>query len=161
MATSNARNVKRQKTPTYRLRADYGQAIVTLTDAVTNKRKDYWLGVYDSPESHEAYRLVLAHWESKGRRLFDPAEVPKASIHRMTVGELILAYSVIVAKSYKRPSQQTIFMALRILRQFYGSTGAEEFGPNRIRLLREQMIKGDLDAEKPRKPWSRTTVNKA
>ena len=60
MPTTNAKIAKQ---PTYRLRPDYGQAIVTLTDAVTRKRKDYWLGEYESPASYEMYRRVLAAWE--------------------------------------------------------------------------------------------------
>ncbi len=34
--------------PSYRQRLGYDQAIVTLTDAVTKERRDYWLGEFDS-----------------------------------------------------------------------------------------------------------------
>lgn len=36
------------KTPSYRKRPDRDQPLVTLTDAVTKRRKDYWLGPYGS-----------------------------------------------------------------------------------------------------------------
>ncbi len=41
------------KTPSYRKRSGYDQAIVTLTDSVTKRRRDYWLGEYNTPESRE------------------------------------------------------------------------------------------------------------
>ena len=41
------------KTPAYRKRSGYDQAIVTLTDAVTKRRRDYWLGEYGSPASRD------------------------------------------------------------------------------------------------------------
>jgi hypothetical protein len=44
-----AKLATKQKTPKYRERVPYGQAIVTLTDAVTRQRKDYWLGEMNSP----------------------------------------------------------------------------------------------------------------
>ena len=39
-----ARNTspKLPKTPAYRTRAGYNQAIVTLTDSATKRRRDYW-----------------------------------------------------------------------------------------------------------------------
>ena len=125
MPTTNAKIAKQL---TYRLRPDYGQAIVTLTDAVTRKRKDYWLGEYDSPESHEMYRRVLASWEGSGRRLIDVNELPKASTNSTTITELIYKYKQHLDVTYKRPSRQTIYMALRVLRQYFGSTAAVEFG---------------------------------
>jgi hypothetical protein len=39
------------KIPTYRIRGGYDQALVTLTDARTKKRRDYWLGPALSPET--------------------------------------------------------------------------------------------------------------
>ncbi|MFN7022833.1 MAG: hypothetical protein ACK4WH_16155, partial [Phycisphaerales bacterium] len=60
------------KTPGYRKRHDRNQAIVTLTDAATKRRRDYWLGEFGSPESRELYHRVVAEWEANGRRLIDP-----------------------------------------------------------------------------------------
>ena len=54
--------------PGYRQRRDYPEhAIVTLTDAKTGKRRDYWLGTYDSRQSKERYHRLLAAWEAGGR----------------------------------------------------------------------------------------------
>lgn len=49
-----------RKPPAYRRRKGYTQAIVTLTDAVTKRRRDYWLGEYGTPECRELYYRVLA-----------------------------------------------------------------------------------------------------
>ena len=64
------------KTPTYRLRRGYTHAIVTLSDAATGKRRDYWLGEHGSAESREAYHRLIAEWEANGRRLPDPPAQP-------------------------------------------------------------------------------------
>ncbi len=40
-----------KRTPSYRLRKEHRQAIVTLSDSLTKKRRDYWLGEYGSPAS--------------------------------------------------------------------------------------------------------------
>jgi len=40
-----------------------------LTYSVTKQRRNYWLGKYNTPQSRELYRLVLAEWEANGRRL--------------------------------------------------------------------------------------------
>ncbi|NOX57996.1 MAG: tyrosine-type recombinase/integrase [Planctomycetes bacterium] len=54
-------------------------------------------------------------------------------------------------------SHQTV---IRLMRRMYGTTPAERFGPKRLRLLRECMIKGDPDADPPRRPWSRPHINR-
>jgi hypothetical protein len=54
----------RTKIPKYRHRKGYTQALVTLTDAVTRRRRDYWLGEDGTPESREAYHRVIAAWEA-------------------------------------------------------------------------------------------------
>jgi hypothetical protein len=39
--------------------------------------------------------------------------------------------------------------------KLYGHTPAADFGPNKLRLIRNEMIRGDQAADPPRKPWSR------
>ena len=60
------------KIPSYRIRAGYDPALVTLRDARTKKRRDYWLGPANSPESREKYHIVIAAWEASGRCFPDP-----------------------------------------------------------------------------------------
>jgi integrase len=178
--------------PSYRLRKGYSQAIVTLTDAVTGKRKDYWLGEYGSPESREMYHRVLSQWESLNRRLPSPPPPPEvaaalaangdvwnlrpvpapALFRGITIGEVIRDYRGHVDGTFKPATRASIFMVMNLLDQVFGNTAAEQFGPAKLRLLREQMIKGS-GPRGPRgrgdaggggggrKAWSRTTVNKA
>jgi hypothetical protein len=70
-ASTKKSGQKRARVPTYRQRAGYAHALVTLTDSATGKRRDYRLGPHGSPESREAYHRVLAEWESCGRRFPD------------------------------------------------------------------------------------------
>jgi len=60
------------KTPAYRQRKGRDQALVTLTDSVTKKRRDYWLGEYGTPQSRECYHRVIAEWEADARRFSEP-----------------------------------------------------------------------------------------
>lgn len=50
------------KTPAYRTRKGYDQALVTLTDSRTGKRRDYWLGAHGTPASRERYHRLVAEW---------------------------------------------------------------------------------------------------
>lgn len=56
------------KTPSYPQRKGYTQAIVTLTDSATGKRRDYWLGEFGSPASRESYHRLIATWEARESR---------------------------------------------------------------------------------------------
>jgi hypothetical protein len=58
--------------PAYRQRSGYTQAIVTLTDAETRQRRDYWLGEFDSPENRERCHRIIAERECRGRHLPPP-----------------------------------------------------------------------------------------
>ena len=50
--------------------------------------------------------------------------------------------------------------AIRLLRQFHGTTAVDAFGPNALRLIRDAMIQGDPEATpRPRRPWSRPVAN--
>ena len=150
---------RKRQPPTYRQRKGYDQAIVTLTDSVTRYRKDYWLGAYGSPESRELYHRVLAQWESGGRRLPVTLDDKPADIAQVSVTEVLNAYWKWASKYYGHSELGCMRMVIRLLRQMYGSTSAADFGPNRLRLIREQMILGDPNADPPRKPWARRTVN--
>ncbi len=149
------------KTPSYRSRKGYSQALVTLTDSVTKQRRDYWLGEHGTPESRERYHRLIAEWETNGRRFppttFDWPAAEAASV--MTVAEVARAYWR-WAEGYYRPKHtQALRGALRLLRRYYGQTPPADFGPKKLRLLREEMIRGDTSAEPPRKAWSRKYIN--
>jgi integrase len=150
------------KTPSYRQRSGYTQALVTLTDSATGKRRDYWLGEADSPQSREAYHRLIAEWEAKGRRLPDPPAKPgvgSGALSPLTVSELIRQYWRWARDYYSGACANGVKMSLRVLRECYGSTDAAAFGPNALRVVREAMIRGRTDGQRPRQPWCRKTVN--
>ena len=60
---------RRNHTPTYRLHKSSGLGVVTLTDAVTGRRKDVLLGPHDTQASRDEYAQVLSEWVARGRRL--------------------------------------------------------------------------------------------
>lgn len=148
----------RSRVPSYRQRSGYTQALVTLTDAVTKKRRDFWLGEFNTPESRERYHRLIAAWEANGRG-FPRAEFAPSTetqVPQTTVVEVIREYWR-WAEAYYRPKHaQALIGALTLLRQFYGRTAAADFGPQKLRLLRDEMIRGD---EPNRKPWSRKYIN--
>lgn len=138
------------KMPAYRKRKGYDQAIVTLTDSVTGKRRDYWLGTYGTRESRETYLRVITQWVAECRRFPDrPGEGRAAGknatspAEQVTVAEVIAAYWAWAKDSYRRTDAGTLKVALRLLRQFYGTLPVPELGPSKLCVLRNAMTKGD------------------
>lgn len=149
------------KTPSYRKRKDYSQAIVTLTDAVTKRRRDYWLGEYGTTESRERYHRLIAEWEANGRRLPPPTrDEPNAEAATgATIVEVIHSFWQQTKAQVDEGEARSIATALRLLRQHFGSTPAAQFGPKKLRMLRDEMVRGDPAVKPPRRPWSRKYVN--
>ncbi|QYK48995.1 MAG: site-specific integrase [Phycisphaeraceae bacterium] len=164
------------KTPAYRARPEYGQAIVTLTDKTSGARRDYWLGEVGSPESRERYYRTLAAWESRGRTLptfeecglvptFHAMKRRRAELNatgggtRGTIAAALLLHWREVKDTVSSKRANAIKVTLRLLREMDGSTAMKDYGPNRLRLLRERMRSGDADSDPPREPWSRRTTN--
>ena len=125
---------RRTAVPSYRLHKPSGLARVLI-----NGRHVY-LGKYNSPESREHYRRLLAEIGSPG---YDAP--PAAGNDGLTVVEMLAAY-LEYAEVYYRHSEElaNIKKALRRLRELYGLTPAFEFGPKRLKSLRRTMIKAGL-----------------
>ncbi len=161
--SSTNRSQKRPgKPPAYRKRDGYDQALVTLTDSHTRKRRDYWLGPYGSPESHERYHRLVGEWEAGGRRLPRPISARGergAAAAPFTINEVMRDYWRHVTVYYSPSEAANIRSALRVLRKLCGSVPAIEFGPNKLRLFRDDMVRGDSDGEHPRTRWTRQHVN--
>jgi site-specific recombinase XerD len=127
-------------TPKYRRHAT-GQAYVVLNG------RTHYLGHHDSDESRERYDRLLAEWLARGRT---PAIAAEA-----TVAELIAAYWQFAQTFYQRDGRPTaeierIRRALRPVRQLYGSTAAQRFGPLAFKTVRQTWID---------RGCARTTVN--
>ena len=67
--------------PAYR-KNSFGQARVTLKDAITGQRKDILPGKFGTKASKEGYGRVLQQWEAAGRRLLDET-APDLTIYQL------------------------------------------------------------------------------
>ena len=88
---------------------------------------------------------LIAEWLANGRRL------PPATAGRVdcTVNELVLAYWRHAQTYYVKDGEPTgevsnVRDALRPLRRLYGSSSAQDFGPSKLKVVREAMIKAGL-----------------
>jgi integrase len=130
------------RVPKYR-RHSSGQARVTLGG------RDHLLGPYNSAQSKEAYRRLIAEWAS-GQGRFTPK--PEAPPH--SVNELILSYWRFARGYYgfdgKRGDEACLRDALKVVRSLYGRTSSCDFGPKALKACRQEMIA---------KGWSRNYTN--
>ena len=136
--------VRSSRVPSYRLHKPSGQARVIIN------RKHYYLGKYGTPESLEKYhRLVAEH-------LRTPAGTPTAALAAapqsgLPIEELIFRYWQFAESCHVKNGKRSdrwyhIRLALRPLRKLYGSTLACEFGPRKLKNVREQMIVDGLNS---------------
>ncbi len=147
--------------PAYRLHRQSGQAVVTLTDAVTGQRKDHLLGKHNTAASKQEYQRIVLDWEARGRRLPDTAGKTE-----LTLAELIARYWRHVEEYYRHidgtptGEVQAMRYALRPLNHLYGPMLATEFGPSHLKAVRQLMIHGYRHPKYgPQKPLCRTRIN--
>ncbi|HEX5271267.1 MAG TPA: site-specific integrase [Gemmataceae bacterium] len=133
----------RPRVPSYRRHKQSGQAIVTLTDALTGRRRDVLLGPHNTKASREEYKRVVLEWEANERRL------PGASTASdLTVAELIRQYWRHVEEYYRHEDGtptgevQAMRYALRPLNHLHGQAEAGRFGPSALKAVRELMVRG-------------------
>ena len=128
----------RSRIPSYRLHSRSGQAVVTLNG------HDHYLGVFDTPESHNRYEQLIAEWLANGRQL-PSVEQPGS----LTITELLAGYLSFAEIYYHREGQATseyvaVRDALKPVRSLYGTVRVRDFGPLALKTVREQMIKNGL-----------------
>jgi hypothetical protein len=136
------------RVPKYRHHKGSGQALVQI-----NRERTY-LGVYDSPESHEKYRRLVAEWLSgnevdKSPSACTPSTQGANSIGAKTIGEILVAYWEFALGYYSKdgkPAKELRCMreALQPIRDLYASTPASEFGPKSLQTVRQHMIQQGL-----------------
>src|SRR5262245_27780488 len=127
------------RNPFYRLHKPSGQAVVTFDG------QDIYLGRYRSSESRAEYDRLLAEWLANGRRL--PAA--EGGNPNLAVSELILAYIEFADGYYRKGGEPTaevdsIKVTMRPLKKLYGPTPAREFGPLRLKAVREAFVESGL-----------------
>lgn len=131
--------------PSYRLHKPSGQAVATVDG------HDHYLGPHDSPASRVAYGALIAAI-SGGQ----PAPEPAKDEPRV-VDDLVRPFWEWVKTYYVKHGEQTDEVdcyrsAIRPLRKLYAETPISDFGPLKLRAVRDAMI---------RKGWSRGFINKS
>lgn len=129
--------------PAYRLHKGSGQAIVSIAG------QRIYLGKYDSPESRAAYKQHIAAWKNSGQKPL-LGKLPPFAVTELCVGYLEFANGYYVKNGKPTDEIGNIKAALRPLRKLYGLDQAREFGPKKLKAVRESMIKAGL---------ARSTIN--
>lgn len=131
------------RVPSYRRHKPTGQAVVTING------RDLYLGKWNTAASKAEYDRLIAEYLANGRRLQSNSD--------STVVEVLNAYRKFAEKYYLKDGRVTseygaIKEALKVLRELYGRTTANEFGPLALKAVQQRMID---------KGWSRSTINKS
>jgi integrase len=142
-AASNTRTADRQKlkVPNYRVHKAKRLGYVRLDGRMI------YLGRAGTAQSHERYRRIIAEWLATGRV---PPRRGADEGNGVSVSEMIDRYLHWARRYYVdtagRPSPGigSVEAASRPLRELYGSTPAEEFGPLALRAVRQVMIDSGL-----------------
>jgi integrase len=109
--------------------------------------KDHYLGKYDSEESREKYRRLVAEWFATLGHPTRPGTTGESEPGGgLIVNELILAYAGFVDVYYMKDGHPTvepgnIRLVLRIVRRLYGTTPANDFGPLALKAVRNEMVR--------------------
>lgn len=124
-----------QSLPKYRKHRASGQAIVTLGG------RDHYLGPHGTQASRTLYDRLIAEWLANGRSETDPQGGSTA----LTIVELASRYLEFAKGYYRKNGKCTgvvpgIKASLRYLIEWYAREPANEFGPVRLKALRERMV---------------------
>lgn len=124
------------KPPAYRLHKVTGRARVRYQG-----KDHYFPGKFGSPESRQAYARFLA-----GLASGEPGEQSTPTPSLLTISELVLRFDEHAESYYRKNGKptgehETIMYALKPLEELYGLTLAVEFGPKRLKLVQDEMIR--------------------
>ncbi len=123
--------------PSYCLHRPSGRAVVRIDG------RDHYLGIFGTDASRQAYDRLIAEWLASGRRSPTPPEqVAEAAPF---VNEILLAYVKHLEVHYRSPSGVSkevvnIKLALRPVKQLYGESLAQNFGPLALKAVRQHMV---------------------
>jgi integrase len=123
----------------------YGKHKATGQARVQINGRTVYLGKYGSAESHEAYRRLTAEWlQGKG--------TVRSQVGPVCVSQLMLEYLKFARTYYRKYGKPTreyeqLTECCKLIKKLYGRTPAAEFGPLRLKAVRECMIKADHSRE--------------
>lgn len=123
--------------PKYRKHRASGQAVVTLAG------KDHYLGPHGTKASRLEYDRVVTEWLAAGR----PAAT--VSDNELTVSDILANYWKFAKGHYQKRGKGTseldnIKYAIRPLRELYGRTAVQDFGPLALKALQVRMVADGL-----------------
>ncbi len=113
--------------------------------------KRHYLGPYEDPKSREAYHRLIAEWTAQGGQL-------PVAVEEIAVVELNARFWQHVQASFRDPEGQLseyarkIYRSLKPVRQLYGLSQANEFGPLALKTIRDHFIQRGL---------ARSTINES
>ncbi len=133
----------KNQVPSYLLHKKSGQGRVRLKYG--SRYRDIYLGEYGSPESLEKYHRVLAeHLDNDGQGPPEAVPVPTADPDDWTVAELAVKYDDFATSHYVKngePTDDRYRAVIPPLIHLYASTLAREFGPKKLKALRESIVR--------------------
>jgi integrase len=117
--------------------------------------KDHYLGKFDSEESRQKYRRLIAEMLAAPATAQPPTPEPDGD-GGPTINELLVSYwdharAYYVKDGRPTSEPETIRQALRPVRELYGDIRACAFGPMSLKTVRRAMIE---------RGWCRTFINK-
>lgn len=118
-----------------------------------NGKDIYFPGVYDSKESRDAYRELVARLAGEHHERLKHLRGDEILRGECLVVELMADYLQHADSYYTTESEpRCIRYALQPMRDLFGRLGVDEISPKKLKVVREAMIE---------KGWSRTGVNAA
>jgi integrase len=135
---------KKGELPRYRLHKQSGQAVVSLPTGGTPRYRDVLLGPFDSSESKREYTRVINEWLAAG--MLAPAPAVNGRCPDLAVSEVCLRFWKHAEVYYRlvdgSPSGEldNYKHAQAPLIDLYGLTPASEFGPLKLKAVRQKMI---------------------
>lgn len=129
----------KNKPPSYCFHKASGQAVVWIDG------HQHYLGTYGSPESHAAYRRIIAEWSVARPLVAVPNQLPTEVRADLRISELLLSYLDFAREYYVKDGRptgeyQNMKDAVRPLQSLYNSARVWDFGPAALRSVRERMI---------------------
>jgi hypothetical protein len=126
----------KDRIPKYRLHKASGQGMVTLDG------QDHYCGPYRDPSSKAEYDRLICVWLANGRRA-EPAAVQQQPT---SVNELVVRFWDHAQTYYRKPhgavarEVEMCRFAVKPLVRLFGETSVEEFGPLRLKAVRNHMV---------------------
>jgi len=119
-----------KRKPSYLLHKSTGQARVRING------KDHYLGEYGSPESRQRYDEIIAEWFAK---------LGDVGAYSLTLDDLALLFFEHAKQHYRKNGVVTsevscVKTALRYVVQMFGPKLVRDFGPRRLKVVRQAMI---------------------